>query len=342
MRKERKAKLSMGFWFSLVVLIENVLAIGASTVAVNLLNNVFGKWVNIDSSILVLLLSITIGLILSFSTNRLFLIPIRRLNRNMTKVAKGDFTVRINERSIMKEVNNMYANFNLMTKELGSLEIIQSDFVSNVSHEFKTPINAIEGYSMLLQGSENVSEQEKEYIEKILFNTKRLSGLVGNILLLAKLDNQSIQKKFVKFRLDEQIRQSILGQEIQWSGKQIVLDVEFDECEFFGTEDLLIHVWNNLLSNAIKFSPVGGKITMRLRAEGKKIIFRITDCGQGISEDIKKHIFDKFFQGDSTHKQEGNGLGLSLVKQITDINKGTIFVNNDESGGAEFRIEFQI
>lgn len=336
MKNERNAKISMGFWFSIIVLIENVFAIGISTVAVTVLNQTFGRWVNIEPAVLVLLFSVTIGIILTFSMNRLFLLPLKRLNNNMSKVAKGDFTARINEKTVIKEVNNMYKNFNLMAEELGSLEIIQSDFVSNVSHEFKTPINAIEGYSMLLQGCENVSEEQRMYIDKILFNTKRISTLVGNVLLLAKLDNQSIKNKFTKFRLDEQVRQAILAQEIQWTEKNIELDVEFDEIEYYGTEDLLVHVWGNLLSNAIKFSPNGEKIIMRLKKDQEKTVFTIEDNGVGIDEKIKNKIFDKFYQGDGVHKEDGNGLGLALVKQIIDINNGKVLVENKSGKGCKF------
>ena len=340
MKNERKAKISMGFWFSLIVLIENALAIGVSTVVVTVLNNIFGAWVNIEPAVLVLLFSIAIGILLTFIMNKLFLTPLKKLYKSMANVAKGDFTVRIKEKSVVKELNNMYTNFNLMVEELGALETIQSDFVSNVSHEFKTPINAIEGYSMLLQGSENSKEEQSIYIEKILFNTKRLSNLVGNILLLAKLDNQSIQTKFTKFKLDEQIRQSILAQELQWVEKEIELDVELAELEYCGTEELLLHVWGNLLSNAIKFSPKGGKIKMRLNEDADRIVFIIEDEGEGVSEEVKKHLFDKFYQGDGAHKEEGNGLGLALAKQIVDLNKGNISVANAEHGGAVFKVEF--
>lgn len=340
MKNERKAKISMSFWFSLLVLIENALAIGVSTVAVTVLNQALGKWVNIEPAVLVFLFSIAIGVILAFLMNRLFLTPVKKLYKSMATVAKGDFSVRILEKSAVRELNNMYSNFNVMVEELGALETVQSDFVSNVSHEFKTPINAIEGYSMLLQNSENSKEQQSVYIDKILYNTKKLSNLVGNILLLAKLDNQSIQAKFNKFRLDEQIRQSILSQELQWVEKEIELDVELAEIEYYGSEELLTHVWGNLLSNAIKFSPKGGVVKMRLTDEGECLVFTIQDDGEGVSDSVKKHIFDKFYQGDGAHKEEGNGLGLALAKQIVEVNNGQITVMNAENGGAIFKVQF--
>ena len=218
------------------------------------------------------------------------------------------------------------------------METVQSDFIANVSHEFKTPINAIEGYSMLLQGSGEISDEQRLYIEKILLNTKRLSDLVGNILLLAKLDNQSIQTQSTTFRLDEQVRHAIMLQELKWTEKDIDLDVELDDVSYCGTKDFLLHVWSNLLGNAVKFSPVGGKITVRLQKVGEEIVFTIADEGPGIPDDAKTRIFNKFYQGDGAHKEKGNGLGLALAKRIIDINKGAIGVENLPERGCQFTV----
>jgi signal transduction histidine kinase len=264
--------------------------------------------------------------------------PLRKLHLKMRQVSKGDFTAVMEDKSRIKEIDNIYKNFNLMVKELGALETIQSDFVSNVSHEFKTPLSAIQGYSMLLQGSKDISKEQEEYIEKILFNTERLSDLVGNILLLAKLDNQKIQTKATTFRVDEQIRQAILLQEIAWTKKNIYLDVELDSAEFFGTKELLFHVWNNIISNAIKFSPNNGKVMICLTKTQESLIFTVTDNGIGLSEEVLGHMYDKFFQGDGVHKSDGNGLGLSLAKRIVDMCGGKIFAENLEIGGCEFTV----
>ncbi|MBO7345413.1 MAG: HAMP domain-containing histidine kinase [Clostridia bacterium] len=342
MKNENKAKFSMGFWFSVVVLIENVVAIGMSTVVVTVLNEIFGEWVDISPAVLVFLFSITIGIVLTFFINKLYLAPTMKLNESMSKVAKGDFTVRLEDKMMVKETANMYNNFNLMVEELGSLETIQSDFVSNVSHEFKTPINAIEGYSMLLQGCKDVNKEQLEYVEKILFNTKRLSTLVGNILLLAKLDNKNLQSKRAKFRLDEQIRQCILAQEIQWVEKEIELDVEMEDVEFCGTSELLQYVWSNLLNNAIKFSPQKGVISMRLGIDNGRIVFTIKDNGAGIQEKDIAHVFDKFYQSDSTRKMEGSGLGLALAKRIVEVNDGEIFVQNNQDKGCTFTVKLPV
>ena len=217
-------------------------------------------------------------------------------------------------------------------------QVLQMDFVSNVSHEFKTPINAIEGYTMLLQGEE-LSPDQEEYVEKILFNTQRLSGLVGNILLLSKLENQNIPMKKTEYRLDEQIRQAFLSLETKWTEKEIGFQVELEEVKYTGNEGLLMHIWMNLLDNAIKFSPAKGTITMFLKQEKNSVKFIVEDEGPGIEEDVKTRIFDKFYQVDGSHKAEGNGLGLALVKRIVDSAGGTIKAENREYGGCRFVVE---
>lgn len=165
----------------------------------------------------------------------------------MDKVADGDFSVRLDLKEFSSgEVQELYAGFNLMTYELKSTEVLQTDFVSNVSHEFKTPINAIEGYSTLLQGCENLDEDQQEYIDKILFNTKRLSTLVSNILLLSKIENQSIQTHQEWYGLDEQVREALLALEATWAPKDIDFDVDLEDLEYYGNENIMYHVWTNL------------------------------------------------------------------------------------------------
>lgn len=184
-----------------------------------------------------------------------FFEPITKLREAMRKVADGELNTVLETKSTCVEIQELYAGFNLMTQELSSTEVLQSDFVSSVSHEIKTPINAIEGYTTLLQGTENIDEVENEYIERILFNTRRLSEMVSNILLLSKLENQTIAAPRAPFRLDEQIRQSILALETKWTEKDLEFDVVMDEITYLGNENLMRHVWDNLIGNAIKFSP---------------------------------------------------------------------------------------
>ena len=284
------------------------------------------------------LISIAVGAALTSFLGRWLFHPITKLGDAMREVAGGDFDVRLDEAQRLPEVKDIYQNFNRMVCELKSTEILQTNFVSNVSHEFKTPINAIEGYATLLQGCEQGSENQAEYVEKILFNTRRLSALVGNILLLSKADNAAIQTNQTDFRLDEQIRQSIVSLEPEWEKKGLAFDVDLESVSYYGQESMLLHVWNNLIGNAVKFSPDGGELRIRLIRSGGAVIFTVEDDGPGISEGDQQHIFDRFFQGDSSHKTEGNGHGLALVKQIVRLFGGEISVANTPPTGCRFTV----
>ena len=282
-------------------------------------------------------LSFIVGLIMAVFIGKVLLSPIKNLKNNMNKVAEGDFSVKVTEDSIFDEVDDMYHYFNMMMDELRATEIIQSDFISNVSHEFKTPINAIEGYITLLS-DDNISIEEKEqYVEKIMKNTERMSQLISNVLLLSKLENQTIDTKIKSFSLDEQIRQVIILLEPKWVEKNVEFDIELDEIDYLGNEGIMFHVWNNLIGNAIKFGPKNGKITIQLKKDDK-VKFIIEDEGPGIDEESIKFIFNKFYQTDTSHKSDGNGLGLSLVKKIVDLCNGSIIVENKENTGCRFTV----
>lgn len=264
--------------------------------------------------------------------------PITELRRGMQKVAGGELDTRLETTSTSSEIRELFDGFNMMTKELASTEILQTDFVTNVSHEFKTPINAIEGYAMLLQSAESLDTAE-EYADMILLSTRRLSSLVSNILLLSRIENQSIRPKAETYALDEQIREVIVSAEPAWAAKDIELDVELDDTRYTGSEAMLFHVWSNLLSNAVKFSPPCGVVRLRLRRVDERILFTIEDRGPGVSEEAIGHIFDKFYQEDTSHKGEGNGLGLALVKRILSIEGGAIRAENVPEGGCRFTVE---
>ena len=257
--------------------------------------------------------------------------PITRLGEAMQQVAGGNFDVRLDTNHSFAEIRQIYTNFNLMARELGATEILQTDFVSNVSHEFKTPINAIEGYVTLLQ-EEDTLPNRKDYTQKILLNTHRLSRLVGNILLLSKVDNQAIRARESTYRLDEQIRQSIVLLEPEWEKRDIEFNIQLQRIEFTGCESMLAHVWDNLLGNAIKFSPQGGFIGIGLHHQGDDVVFTVEDRGPGIPPDALSHVFDRFYQSETSHKEEGSGLGLALAKQIVTASGGTIQAQNLPQG----------
>ncbi len=331
-----KTKISIKALYVLIIIAEVMLIVLSSSGIVELIHTLFESTRNVPNIILIGAIGIILATITAFLLTKFLSRPIRTLQKAMKQVAEGNFDVSLDTESGFEEMVQITSSFNSMTKELAATETLQSDFVSNVSHEFKTPINAIEGYATLLQNGDATREEQKEYVEKILFNTKRLSTLVGNILLLSKIGNQGIPESHSTYRLDEQIRQSILSLEPRWMERECEFDIELDEIEYTGNEPLMIHVWNNLIENAIKFGKRSGLIKIRLSKYDGFIEFTVEDDGPGIKDEDKDKIFGKFYQSDSSHKAEGNGLGLALVKQIVELEGGEIRVEDAELGGAKF------
>ena len=325
---------SLNFYFTLFTIGEIMISLGIA----RWLSSAFGIDLNDSPFTYFFICAVCVDAGLALLINSFFLKPIENLSESMKKVSGGDFSIRLNENSKIKEIGELNRSFNAMTDDLGQTEVLQSDFVSNVSHEIKTPLNAIEGYATLLQDSDCTEEEKRRYTEKILFNTRRLSDLVGNVLILSKLESGAVDINESSFRLDEQIRESLMLLEAKWVEKDIEFDVDLDEVIYNGDKNLLYHVWNNLIGNAVKFSPREGVIALKLECDHDVICFSVSDNGPGIGENAKKHIFDKFYQEDNSHKQEGNGLGLSLVKRIVDMSGGTIEVENLPQGGCKFTV----
>lgn len=340
MRKRRRIRLGVGWYISLIVIAELAAVLGLATGISYFLTEHFPALANLPTTAWVVIVGIIIGTPISIFVNRALLSPIRKLGDAMNLVSKGAFGIQIHTSAPFGDIRDIYHNFNLMTRELAATEILKTDFVSNVSHEIKTPITAIEGYAMLLQGSETLSDEDSEYVEKILTNTQRLSELVGNVLLLSKIDNQAIETKTERFSLDEQIRQSILLLEPKWSEKNIEFNVELESVSYEGNRGFMLHIWNNLIGNAIKFTSADSTVRIALTGGEEGIVFTVEDEGEGIADDAMNHIFDKFYQGDSSHKQEGNGLGLALVKRILDFVGGEIRAENID-GGCRFTVKLK-
>lgn len=334
-RHKKNGGFSLRFRFFLIVALVLAISIWSGYGVLGLLRNFF-ELNELTFLLIISVVSLVVALFFSMLASKWVFKPIKNLRMAMEQVADGDFNVRLTKTSKSREIQEVYLGFNLMVHELGTTEMLQRDFTSNVSHEFKTPIAAIEGYSTLLQGSDNLDPDQQEYVDKILYNTKRLSGLVGNILLISKLENQTIDANKQTYLLDEQIRESILGMESAWMAKDIEFDVDLDPVKYLGNEGLMRHVWDNLLSNAIKFSPDGGLIKITLKKQEDDIVFAIEDQGPGIPEESKKRVFDKFYQTDNSRKQDGNGLGLPLVKRILMLSGGKISIEDAEGGGSRF------
>ncbi len=263
--------------------------------------------------------------------------PITRLSEATRKVAGGDFTVRLPVRG-QDELGQLMENFNHMAAELQSIEYLQKDFISNVSHEFKTPIASIQGFATLLKSPQTTDEERQEYTDIILKESQRLSRLSQNLLRLSKLEYQQRLKEDAPFSLDEQLRQTVLLLEPEWTQKDIAWDLNLESTVIRGDAELLQQVWINLLGNAIKFSPAGGEIHLSLYISDM-VKVKIRDCGEGMDESTQAHIFERFYQGDTSHAHEGNGLGLPLAKRIIDLHGGTIRVKSAHGEGTTFTVE---
>ena len=343
-RKKKDASkfphIPMRLFFTIFIILELLVINACATLIIGWLAHYFPFLNRMSSAVWLVVVSSILGSAITTLMVKFFFDPLLKLGQALQQVADGDFDVTLKTNHMFREIRKINEAFNRMTKELSSTEILKTEFISNVSHEFKTPINAIEGYATLLQDTDpSEQEEQTEYIDKILFNTHRLSKLVGNILLLSKVDNQGIQAKVSTYRLDEQIRQSLLALEPRWTEKDNDFDVDLECIEYTGNENLLMHVWNNLMENAIKYGPRGGLITMRLFLQDGFIIFTIDDEGPGIPEGAQAHVFDRFYQADSSRKSEGNGLGLALVKQSLAISDGSIKVCNLPEKGCRFTVQ---
>lgn len=282
--------------------------------------------------------SILLGAIIALFVGKVIIRPIQNISNAFDELSNGNFAVRVPEDEKIADIREMAQRFNAMVFDLSHVETLRSDFVVNVSHEFKTPIAAIEGYATLLQNSALSPERHEHYVEKILDNSRKLSNLSSNILMLSKLENQEAVLNKKEYRLDEQLRKVILRLENKWAAKSLEFDMELHKIMHYGNEQLLDHVWSNILDNAIKHSPQGGVIQVSIQETETALTVCITDHGDGMSEEIQKHIFEKFYQGDRSRRDEGNGLGLALVKRIVELCGGTVTVRSAPGKGAAFSV----
>lgn len=287
---------------------------------------------------------IIIGSILSAMLSGILLRPLNDLKEGLLKVSKGDFTVRLEENG-NSELSHIQESFNIMVKELGNTELFRNDFINDFSHEFKTPMVSVYGFAKQLKKGGLTKEQEQEYIDIIINESQRLINMSSNILMLSKLENQEIITDKKDFSLDEELRRCVLQLQGQWGEKNQEVIPDLCEITYYGNSEMLKQVWLNVIGNAVKYTPDGGTIEVKLDINPKneqEVRVRITDNGIGMDKATAERIFEKFYQGDSSHATGGNGLGLAMVKRIVELCGGRIRVKSELDKGTQFTVYLPI
>ena len=287
-----------------------------------------------------LVLAVLIGVFWRYFIGR----PLKKLSDGARRVAEGDFTVQIpeNNKNGKNELDVLIEDFNTMTRELNSNEMLKSDFITNVSHEIKTPLAVIQSYTKALKDGLVSKEDEKLYYDTIIEASQNLSNMVTNILSLNKLENQQIFNSPSPYPLGEQLRKCALNFMDKWTEKNIDFKIEVIDIDINYDQSLIEHIWNNLLSNAIKFTKDCGEIILSSYQKDGYVFVTVKDNGIGMDEETKNKIFEKFYQGDRSHSQEGNGLGLSIVKRVIEIVGAEIFVESSPNCGSLFTVKLKI
>lgn len=282
------------------------------------------------------------AIVLHLYTCRRFDRPMRTLSRAMRQVTEGDFSVRVtpfHSANKFDYMDIMFEDFNRMAQELGSTETMKNDFIANVSHEIRTPLTVMNSYASALARGGLSEAQQQEYARTIAAASESLSTMVSNILRLNKLENQEITPNAAPYDLTRQLCDCALAHEARWEAKHIDFDAQLEErVMVLADETMMEIVFNNLISNAIKFTEPGGRIVLRQAKDGDDVVVTVADTGCGMDEATLSHIFDKFYQGDTSHSGEGNGLGLALVRRVLEISGGSVSVTSAPGEGSEFTV----
>lgn len=263
------------------------------------------------------------------------------LSSAIKKVAGGDYKSKI-PTDKKYAITPIYEDFNKMCDELESVQLLRNDFINSYSHEFKTPIASINGFAALLLEKELSEEERRQYLQIIVDESARLSKLATNTILLSKLTAQQIVTDTEDYDISEQLRACSIILSQKWLEKKIDFNGEFTEAIYNGNKEMLQHLWLNLIDNAIKYTPVGGEITVKNYISGERIVIEISDTGEGMDENSLKHLFDPYYQGDSSHSAQGLGLGLSIAKRITELCGGEISVKSELAVGSTFTVSLPI
>jgi len=343
--QEIKHRYTMRFWFSIIVFfLFLITCVFTATIFYIIQGSLLTVDIPLNSTALigaVALSCVVVGVELTSIASRFIFKRLDKISEGMREISKGNYKTRVKEKDKkgqISEFGDLERSFNQMATELDGIEIFRNDFIDNFSHEFKTPIVLIRGFAKQMQSEQLTEEQKREYLDIIVSESERLANMSTNILLLSKLENQQIVSDRTDFLLDEQIRNVIILLEEAWGEKNIEFELELDEIEYNFNEEMMSHVWMNLFSNAVKFTESGGKISCKLYTENDLVICKISDSGVGMDESTLSRIFEKFYQGDTSHKTRGHGIGLNIVQRIITLARGSIKVESKLGEGSTFTV----
>lgn len=291
--------------------------------------------------IICIVAAIIVGWGLSIIVSRYFMRTEIYLSKILNQIAKGDYTTKIPEEYSDKYFKKVIQDFNKMVDTLNSTALLQSDFANNFSHEFKTPIVSIKGYAELLRDNDNLSESDKRrYLNIIIAESERLTNLASSTMLISRLDTLKEFDNIVPVKINQQIEECVILLDKMFENKNINVDVDVKPFTINTNADMLKEVWINLITNAIKYNKNNGNIIIKSHEEDNNYIVEFIDDGIGMKEETLAHIFDKYYQGDTSHYKKGSGLGLSIAKKIIELSDGTITVTSKENEGSTFKISF--
>lgn len=338
-----KRKTNFTAWGFFLFFLTNTVAVSMAIWVYSRLEQKGEKYLTIALVMLLVILFLTVLFTLIDFIRRRAMVerPAEEILSATERIAAGDFSVRLRPLHSYERYNQydkIMENLNIMAAELGKSEMLKSDFISNVSHELKTPIAIIRNYANLLKNADLDAATREKYAQTLVTASGRLSDLVTNILKLNKLENEKILPEKERFSLTDSLAEAVLTYEDLIEKKGLEIQTDMDEVEIFSMKSYLDIVWNNLISNAIKFTNEGGRVALKLKKEGDNAIVCVEDSGCGIPPETGKHIFDKFYQGDASHAAEGNGLGLAMVKKVIDILGGEISVESEVGKGSTFKV----
>ena len=335
--KEKTSRMSLTLAFSIFVFAILLSAIALTALGLWLLTKA-GVIVNVDGELqlgqvilFMSLISLIIGGISTFFSSRLPLKPVNEIINKMNRLAAGDFKTRLgfgNTMSAHPAVKELTTSFNTMAEELENTELLRNDFINAFSHEFKTPIVSITGLANLLESGDITEEQRVQYARAIREESMRLSSMASNVLCLTKVENQTILTDVSRFNISEQVRSAVLLLEEKWTGKNIDLQLDFDEYMIEANEEMLMQVWINLIDNAVKFVPRCGTVELEVYDTGDNLCVKVSNTGNDIPLEKQEKLFAKFYQADESHTTQGNGIGLAIVKRIVELHKGSVNVKS--------------